>query len=424
MLASPGRAGRRPPPRVRHLRGAGGVQAGGDPRTPWRAGGSVAASGTCWRSAKLVAANDLSSSASSSTTSGSVPLQRVTDQGPRGNALQGLSSKPPAARTGRSRASRTPHRAGRPPAGGADAVRGPAIGVRFTGDPRSMPDGGLPANRPPARPEPPRRSPVRDCRRLVGEPVEAVGRYPARLDRRGRGRRARFRATPGTRAAAPTSWPRRSPRPVSPPASKGGRPSTEPGTGAAVTGPDRRAWHALLAAGRGPRRGGPGRGRSRRRRAAWSPGEGFTMPAKPRWQVWDVCVGRRFQDMLDLAARLAIDEHRGYDQDFPKRRGYCHVSTSVVPEIARKVSPEECRELIEFVLGGPLKKGTVGISHETVDNPTEEQKKQEHVPLSDGRIMLLHSRAHCTSRQTGTRGETAGYRHPTNCALFTWEQCQ
>ena len=67
------------------------------------------------------------------------------------------------------------------------------------------------------------------------------------------------------------------------------------------------------------------------------------------------------------------------------------MSTSVVPEIARKVSPEECRQLIEFVLGGPLKKGTVGISHEIVDNPTEDQRKQEHVPLSDGRIMLLHS---------------------------------
>ena len=67
------------------------------------------------------------------------------------------------------------------------------------------------------------------------------------------------------------------------------------------------------------------------------------------------------------------------------------MSTSV-PEIARRVSPEECRQLIEFLLGGPLKKGSVGISHETVDSPTEDQKKQEHVPLSHGRIMLLHSR--------------------------------
>ncbi len=63
-----------------------------------------------------------------------------------------------------------------------------------------------------------------------------------------------------------------------------------------------------------------------------------------------------------------------------------------IPEITRKISPEDCRDLLEFLLGGPLKKWTVGISHETIDNPTEDQRKQDHVPLSHGRIMLLHSR--------------------------------
>ena len=63
-----------------------------------------------------------------------------------------------------------------------------------------------------------------------------------------------------------------------------------------------------------------------------------------------------------------------------------------IPNIAHKISPEDCREILEFLLGGPLKKWTVGIGHETVDNPTEDQKKLDHAPLSHGRIMLLHSR--------------------------------
>ena len=69
----------------------------------------------------------------------------------------------------------------------------------------------------------------------------------------------------------------------------------------------------------------------------------------------------------------------------------CIMSTKI-PEIARRVSPEDCRDLLEFLLGGPLKKWAVGVSHETINNPTEDQRKQDHVPLSHGRIMLLHSR--------------------------------
>lgn len=64
-----------------------------------------------------------------------------------------------------------------------------------------------------------------------------------------------------------------------------------------------------------------------------------------------------------------------------------------IPKIARNVTPEECRELLEFLLGGPVQKWSVGIGRETVDNPTADQRKQDHVPLSRGRIMLLHSRA-------------------------------
>ena len=66
--------------------------------------------------------------------------------------------------------------------------------------------------------------------------------------------------------------------------------------------------------------------------------------------------------------------------------------SSGVPEIVRKISPEELRELLEFLLGGPLQKSEVSISHEVVDEPTEEQKGKPHAQLSGGRIMLFHSR--------------------------------
>ena len=64
-----------------------------------------------------------------------------------------------------------------------------------------------------------------------------------------------------------------------------------------------------------------------------------------------------------------------------------------MPEIARKITPGQCRELLEFLLGGPLKRGKVTFSREVVDHPTDEQRKQDHVPLSGGRIMLSRSRA-------------------------------
>ena len=64
-----------------------------------------------------------------------------------------------------------------------------------------------------------------------------------------------------------------------------------------------------------------------------------------------------------------------------------------VPEIARKISPKECRELLEFLLQGPLKDWEASVGREVVDNPTPEQRKQKHVPLSGRSIMLPHSRA-------------------------------
>ena len=84
-----------------------------------------------------------------------------------------------------------------------------------------------------------------------------------------------------------------------------------------------------------------------------------------------------------------------------------------IPEIARKVSPEECRELIEFLLGGPLKNWKAGVGREVVDKPTEDQRKQDHVELSRGRILLLHNRAELHFETDwhprGDKRLTAGY---------------
>lgn len=63
-----------------------------------------------------------------------------------------------------------------------------------------------------------------------------------------------------------------------------------------------------------------------------------------------------------------------------------------LPDIVRKISPQECQQLIEFLLAGPLKRVASNAEHEVVDNPTEEQLRQEHVKLSGGRIMLVHGR--------------------------------
>ena len=63
-----------------------------------------------------------------------------------------------------------------------------------------------------------------------------------------------------------------------------------------------------------------------------------------------------------------------------------------IPQILREIPPEKFRALIEALLGAPLHSQSAGSRHEVIENPTDEQRQQEHVELAGDRIMLSHRR--------------------------------
>ena len=63
-----------------------------------------------------------------------------------------------------------------------------------------------------------------------------------------------------------------------------------------------------------------------------------------------------------------------------------------IPQILRDIPPERFRELVEAILGAPLKRVSSGSRYEVIEKPTDEQRRQENVELAGGKIMLLHRR--------------------------------
>lgn len=59
-----------------------------------------------------------------------------------------------------------------------------------------------------------------------------------------------------------------------------------------------------------------------------------------------------------------------------------------IPDVLRRVPPEDFREIIEVLLGGPAKNGSLGSEVQVIDEPTEEQKQQPHTKLPKGKIAL------------------------------------
>ena len=66
---------------------------------------------------------------------------------------------------------------------------------------------------------------------------------------------------------------------------------------------------------------------------------------------------------------------------------------AAIPQILKDIPPEKFRELIEELLGGPLQHQSSSIGCEVIDDPSDEQRKQPHIELSHGRIMIPHHRA-------------------------------
>ena len=63
-----------------------------------------------------------------------------------------------------------------------------------------------------------------------------------------------------------------------------------------------------------------------------------------------------------------------------------------IPQVLREIPPEKFRALIEALLGAPLHSQSAGSRHEVIENPSEEQRRQEHVQLAGNKIMLSHRR--------------------------------
>lgn len=61
-----------------------------------------------------------------------------------------------------------------------------------------------------------------------------------------------------------------------------------------------------------------------------------------------------------------------------------------IPQILREIPPKKFRELIETLLGGPLKRQSSGSRKEVVENPTEEQLRLPHSRLIGDKIMIHH----------------------------------
>lgn len=64
-----------------------------------------------------------------------------------------------------------------------------------------------------------------------------------------------------------------------------------------------------------------------------------------------------------------------------------------IPQILRDITPAQCRELVETLMGAPLQHQTSGTRRRVVENPTEKQRQQEHtVELAGGKIALPQRR--------------------------------
>ena len=61
-----------------------------------------------------------------------------------------------------------------------------------------------------------------------------------------------------------------------------------------------------------------------------------------------------------------------------------------IPQILRELPPQKFRELIETLLGGPLKRQSSGSRKEVVENPTDEQLRLPHSRLMGNKIMIHH----------------------------------
>ena len=90
------------------------------------------------------------------------------------------------------------------------------------------------------------------------------------------------------------------------------------------------------------------------------------------------CSSTTPRPLADRTPRSAMQQEKAMDQK--------------IPQILREIPPEKLRALIEALLGAPLHSQSAGSRHEVIENPTDEQRRQEHVGLAGNRIMLPHRR--------------------------------